>query len=98
MTKIELTPDWILKKLTDTWMTNGAGMAIIQTSELFNAHLITLALDTIGIEYEESAVGYDPDPEKSECIFQWEFYFPDIKDECPELYEKMYKNNESNSK
>ena len=101
MKKIELTPEWILAKLSMGWMVEGKsdGKCTLQVDlndGMINAHLMDLAFLTLGINYTSETVGYDPDPEKAEAIEEYEFSIFDIQDECPSLFDEMYEQWEIN--
>jgi len=83
---IELTPEWILDKLTVTNHADGRGNVTITADSVSDSHWIDLALATLGVKYETNTIGYDPDPEKQYFEVQWEFKIEDIKADCPALY------------
>jgi hypothetical protein len=85
---IELTPEWILEKLTVTHYADGRGNVTITADTVSDSRWIDLALDTLGVKYETNTVGYDPDPKKQYFEVQWEFKIEDIKIDCPNLYAK----------
>ncbi len=88
MEKIEISPEWILDKLTVTHHADGEGNITISADSVSDSHWIDLALDTLKIKYKTVTVGYDPDTEKQYFEVQWEFKIENIKTECPNLYAK----------
>ena len=54
MKKIELTPEWILDKLTVMHYADGAGRVIISADTDSDSHWIDLALDSLGIKYKQT--------------------------------------------
>ena len=52
MKKIELTPEWILDKLTVTHYADGRGNVTISADTVSDSRWIDLALDTLGVKYE----------------------------------------------
>lgn len=94
---IELTPEWILDKLTVTHYTDGKGNITISTDTVSDSRWIDLALDTLGVKYKTCTVGYDPEPEKQYFEVQWEFKIEGIKIDCPNLYAKWKIMDDANA-
>ncbi len=85
---IELTPEWVLKNMSDHWFTDGEGFAIISTTKSSSRAWVELALDTLDIEWEVEEVFYD-----EENHFQYVFDIEDVIEECPEFYEELIEDN-----
>ncbi len=86
---IELTPDWVLKNLSDHWYADGNGYAVISVvTENFSTAWIELALDTLDIEWEVGEHFIDG-INYSDYVFDIE----DIKEDCPEYYEELIEDN-----
>jgi hypothetical protein len=94
---IELTPEWILDKLTVTHYADGKGKVTICADTVSDSRWIDLALDTLGVKYKTFCVGYDPDPEKQYFEVQWKFKLDAIKAECPNLYNKLKTIDDANA-
>jgi hypothetical protein len=88
MKKMKISPEWILDKLIVKQYADGKGTITIMTNSVSDSTLIDLALDTLRVKYNIYAVGYDPESEKQDFEFQWEFKIDDIKAECPILHLK----------
>jgi len=97
MRKIEITPEWVLEKLTITMHADGKGNVTISSDSVTDSHWIDLALATLKVKYETVTVGYDPDPKKQYIEVQWEFRIDDIKDDCPTLYSKWKLIDDANA-
>lgn len=81
---IELTPEWILSELSQSLYADGKGTACIDTDSASDASWIKLALNTLLIPFEEKEYG-----DNDMTFIDFEFNINDIKDNCPNLYEKM---------
>jgi hypothetical protein len=89
MKKIEITPEWILTELPHMHVADGNGKMSFYTDSVTDVRWITLALDTLGIEFEDYDEGDD------QVIFFWfEVLIEDFKENCPELYIEWVKDNE----
>jgi hypothetical protein len=88
MKKINISPEWVLDKLTSAYSVNGEGDVRITADTISVSRWIDLALETLGIKYETHTVDKDPEPEEQYFKVQWEFKIEDIKAECPNLYNK----------
>lgn len=101
MKKIEITPEWILDKLTVTHYADGLGKITITADTVSDSRWIDLALDTINVKYESDILEYDPDPEDPDDDFyfeiSWQFRIEEVKDDCPNLYVKWMVMNLLNS-
>jgi hypothetical protein len=101
MKKIELTTEWILDKLSTGWIMDGKGNCFMQVDladGVLESHLVELALKTMGINYENNTIGYDPDPVKAEAIDEYVFNIKEIENECPNLFAEMYEQDSVNAK
>jgi len=97
MKKIELTPEWILDKLTVTHYADGTGKVLITTDTDSDSCWIELALDSLGVKYETCTLCYDPDHSKRFFESQWEFKIEDIKADCPILYNRWKMTDDINA-
>jgi hypothetical protein len=97
MKQIEITPEWILDKLSVSNHADGLGNITITADTVSDSRWIDLALDTIDVMYETYCVGYDPDPEQQYFEVIWEFRLEDIKYDCPNLYSRWKKMDQTNS-
>jgi len=95
---IELTPEWVLMNLSDYWYTDGCGLAFISVFKINPSKaLFELALNTLDIEWEmdtlyiEQEIDEVPIDDLIEFLYVLEI--EDIKDLCPEFYEKLVKDN-----
>jgi hypothetical protein len=92
MTKlIELTPEWVLTELPISHCADGTGKMIIETQIETDAKWITLALDTICIDYE-----YFDEGRGKIFFYHFEFRLEDIKENCPALYKNMKELDDKN--
>ena len=87
---IELTPEWVLKNLSDHWFALGEGYAVIAVSDEFSAAWIELALDTLDIEWEVEEHFID-----GVIYSQYDFDIEELKEECPEFYEELIEENKN---
>lgn len=84
MKEIKLTPEWILDKLTDAAMVTEDGEVILTvTDNTASTHFVELALQTAEIGYQR----YEFDEEYG-CVVEYTFLIKDLKEDCPNLYEK----------
>ena len=95
---IELTPEWVLMNLSDYWFTDGDGLAFISLYEINKSKtLIELALNTLDIEWEMDIQNIECEMDEASIDdlieFLYVFEIEDIKDLCPEFYEKLVKDN-----
>lgn len=84
------TPEWILENMGDSWFANGNGMGIVSTTEKFTRVWIEYAFYTLDIgcgraEYLINSF------ERIDYFFSLD----DIKDSCPEFYEKLLEDNQN---
>ena len=77
---IELSPDWVLKNLSQGVYKDDGGIMSVFAS-VCNASWISLALETLKIPFEESEEG-----EGDELTIYYQFKIKHIKDDCPSLY------------
>lgn len=85
---IELTPEWVLTSLSDYWFADGNGKATVRTTEMYNSDWISLALDTLKIDWE--LIEFEID---FVYHYDFEFQIEDIKDGCPYLYKDLVEEN-----
>ena len=89
MKTIEITPEWVLNELPHMHVADGNGNMSFYTDSVTDVRWITLALNTLGIEFQE----YD-EGDKDFIFFWFEVVIEDFKKHCPELFEKWMKLNE----
>ena len=89
---IEVFPEWVLDKLSDSKRVNGFGKMLLITYRATDAELIRLTLNTLNIIFEEDEK-YDVNAE--DWIVGFEFLIVDIKKDCPTLYLRMIELNSS---
>jgi hypothetical protein len=82
---LELTPEWVLEKLSDTHYADGDGNISVYTDDTTNADFIELALDSLHIPYE--AFEYVDD--NNDFVFGFEFRIEILEAECPSFYQSM---------
>lgn len=82
---IELTPQWVLEKLSHTHYADGDGNISVYTNDATDANWIELALNTLDITFDEN----DYVDGNDEIMFGFEFRIEDIKNDCPSFYLKM---------
>lgn len=97
MKKIEISPEWVLDKLSITHQPDGKGNITICSDTVSDSHWIDLAFETLGVKYETRTVGYDPDPKKQYFEVQWEFKIEAVKEDCPNLYNKWSTMNDAHA-
>ncbi len=86
---VEFTPEWVLMNLSDGWETDGNGIASIIIDESNSSKAwVELALISLDIEWDIVMFSSNQVIE-TEYVFEIE----DIKDSCPEFYEKLVKAN-----
>lgn len=93
MKKLNLTTEWVLDKLSTSWMVTEKG-CVLQVNlkdGIMESHLVELALQTMGVNYWFNTIGYP-----NEAIDEYRFNLEDIKKDCPNLFLKMEKNNNEN--
>ncbi len=88
---IELTPEWVLDKISDGMYANGKGVMGVLAHSSQNINWISLAIDTLQIPFKVSHHGYLNDPK-----IIYEFKIEDIKKDCPDIYEYMKFMNKCN--
>ncbi len=82
---IEIDPEWVLMILTDSWLTDGDGLAIITVDESnYSWVLIELALNSLNIEWDANLFSTIKGVE-----IDYFFEIEDIKDLCPAFYEGL---------
>jgi hypothetical protein len=81
----ELTPEWVLEKLSQTHYVDGDGNISVYTDDATDANYIELALDSLHINYE----AYDYLDGNHDFVFGFDFKIEDIQAECPSFYESM---------
>jgi hypothetical protein len=91
--KLELTPEWVFEKMSDTTYADGEGNINLCTGCIIKADFIELALETLNISHES----YDFTDECDELVFGFEFRIEDIQEECPSLYKRMREMDINNS-
>ena len=87
---IQLTPEWVLNKLSHSHYADGKGNLSVQTCHVSDANWIALALDSLDVTYEEYEF-YD-----ETFLFNFDFRLEDIKDECPMLYKNFTSMDDRN--
>jgi len=85
---VEITPEWVLDNLSDSMYADGYGNMSVYTSSVSDYNWMRLALRTLKITFEES----DND-DYEDRLLSFGFRIEAIKDECPSLYERMFKLN-----
>jgi len=82
---IEIDPEWVLMILTDSWLTDGEGLAIITIDESNSSRfLIELALNSLNIEWDANLFSTIKRKE-----IDYFFEIEDIKDSCPVFYAEL---------
>jgi len=82
---IEIDPEWVLMILTDSWLTDGDGLAIITINESNPSRfLIESALNSLNIEWDANLFSTIKGKE-----IDYFFEIEDIKDLCPVFYEEL---------
>lgn len=97
MKKIEISPEWILDKLSVTQQADGYGNITICSDSVSDSHLIKLALSTLGIKFESCCVGCDTNPDAQYSEVEWKFNIEAIKNDCPNLYTKWISGNDAHA-
>ena len=82
---IKIRPEWVLEKMPHTSFADGEGNISIYTACATDACWIELALETLGIIYDN----YDVLDDYDDLSFGFDFRIEDIQDECPSLYKRM---------
>jgi len=90
MKTIELTPEWILSSLPVFFNMDDEKVGV-ETNNLKDAKWISLALDTLSIQY----VGYEYS-DIDNVYIGFEFRIDDIKNDCPNLYLALKDKNDEN--
>lgn len=90
--KIELTPEWVLGKLSHTRYADGKGNISVYTGNASDANWIELALNSLNIGYE----AYDYLNENSLIVFGFDFRIAEIQNDCPTFYNSMKELDKSN--
>ena len=85
--EIKLTPEWILDKFSLSRYADGKGVIYFYSDEE-NCHWIELALETLGIKIIKDEIVLDC---KGTSVFSFELLLDEIMDECPTLYQEMWK-------
>ena len=81
--EIKLTADWILQWMGQDADVNEDNKVIIYCDTLVECYFIRLALDTMKVKYAEgNSEGY---------VGTYIFNIEDIKEPCPEKYERLNK-------
>lgn len=88
---IQLTPEWVLNKLSHSHYADGKGNLSVQTGHVSDANWIALALNTLDVTYEEYEF-YDDET----FLFSFDFKLEDIKKECPLLYKNFTSMDDHN--
>lgn len=95
MKTVNLTCEWLLANFVGTYYNDENGMACIIAYSILDSKFVTLAFETMDIEYTEDEYFEDLDDIDS-VFYEYKFKFEDIKEDCPKLYESMAKMFESN--
>lgn len=90
--RIELTPEWVLCKLSHTQHADGEGNISVYTGNASDANWIELALKSLSIEYEV----YDYLGDDGLFYFSFDFKIEDIQVDCPNLYRSLKELQNSN--
>ncbi len=88
MKTIEVSPEWVLDKLSVTQKADGYGNITICSESKSDFQWIELALYTLGINYESCCVGCEIDLDAQYYEVEWKFRIEDVKEDCPDLYYK----------
>ena len=86
MKTIEIKPEWVLNELPDMHLADGDGNMSFYTDIVTDARWITLALDTLGISFQEHDTEDNDTP-----LFWFEIKIEDLMEDCPALYQKCKK-------
>jgi hypothetical protein len=90
--KIELNPEWVIRKLSHTQYNDGEGNISVYTGNASDANWIELALDTLNIQFETHEYLSD----NGLIYFGFEFTIEDIQVDCPILYNSIKALDNSN--
>lgn len=91
MRNIKITSEWVLDELPNTNYADGNGNISIYTDSVTDTRWLALALNTLGIPFQEFEGGDD-----NIIFFGYEFRLEDVKTECPNLYLKWKQLDETN--
>ena len=81
---IEVTPEWVLNELPQSYYSDGNGNVSVDSDIKTNAKWIELALNRLHIPYTQNEYG-----DAINLFFDFEFKLEDIRNECPTLYKKI---------
>jgi hypothetical protein len=90
MTKIELTPEWVLAELAESYFPCGDGTIMVYTLEPSNVAWIKLALDTLNISYDIN----EYDHGDNQVLRGFDFLIEKLRIDCPSLYKKLKQMDE----
>ena len=85
--EVKLTPEWILDKMSLSKYADGKGVIYFYSDEE-NCHWLELALETLGIKIIKDEIVLDC---KGTSVFSYELLLDAILEECPSLYQEMWK-------
>jgi hypothetical protein len=83
--KIDLTPEWVLRKLPCAHYADGKGNGSVYTDDSTDANFIELALKTLRIFYK----AYQLSDDKHGVTYAFEFKLEDIVGDCTMLFKEM---------
>ena len=90
---IELTPEWVLDKLTHSKYADGEGNVSVYSDSVTDIHWIELALTTLEIKYEYNEYG-----DFDQMTMGFDFRLEDILKGCPNLYTSLSELDRNNKK
>ena len=85
--EVKLTPEWILDKMSLSKYADGKGVIYFYSDEE-NCHWLELALETLGIKIIKDEIVLNC---KGTSVFSYELLLDELMDECPTLYQEMWK-------
>ena len=85
--EVRLTPEWILDKFSLSRYADGKGVIYFYSDEE-NCHWLELALETLEIKIIKDEIVLDC---KGTSVFRYELLLDEIMEECPTLYQEMWK-------
>ena len=83
---MEIKPDWVLKKFSQTIYADGEGIVSLETDNISDTHWIELALESLAIKHD----CYDYHCEECDTFyFGFEFEISQLQTKCPNFFEDL---------